>query len=350
MFEIDGRLIGDSEPPYIIAEISANHNGKIENAFDIVEMAKRSGADAVKMQTYTPDTITLNSKKPDFMINEGLWAGNSLYDLYANAYTPWEWHAELFEHAKRQELTIFSTPFDFTAIELLEKLNAPAYKIASFECIDLPLIRAAASTGKPLIISTGMANESEIKDAVETALKFGSGELALLHCVSGYPAPAQEYNLFTLKDMREKFGVTVGLSDHTLSNTTAVAAVALGATLIEKHVTLDRSGGGPDDSFSLEEKDLEDLCCVTKTAWEALGKVNYERTEAEKGNVKFRRSLYFVRDLKQGDIITQDCVRSVRPGFGLAPKHLDSIIGAKLTCDVFAHTPVKTEVFESILG
>jgi len=349
MFEIDGRLIGDSEPPYIIAEISANHNGKIENAFDIIEMAKRSGADAVKMQTYTPDTITLNSKKPDFMITEGLWAGNSLYDLYAKAYTPWEWHAELFEHAKRQELTIFSTPFDFTAIELLEKLNAPAYKIASFECIDLPLIRAAASTGKPLIISTGMANESEINDAVETALKFGSGALALLHCVSGYPAPAQEYNLLTLKDMREKFGVTVGLSDHTLSNTTAVAAVALGATLIEKHVTLDRSGGGPDDSFSLEENDLEDLCTVTKTAWEALGKVNYERTEAEKGNVKFRRSLYFVRDLKQGDIITKDCVRSVRPGFGLAPKHLDAIIGAKLNSDVSANTPVKTEVFESIL-
>ena len=349
MFEIDGRLIGDSEPPYIIAEISANHNGKIENAFDIIEMVKRSGADAVKMQTYTPDTITLNSKKPDFMINEGLWAGNSLYDLYSKAYTPWEWHAELFEHAKRQELTIFSTPFDFTAIELLEKLNAPAYKIASFECIDLPLIRAAASTGKPLIISTGMANESEIHDAVETALKFGSGELALLHCVSGYPAPAQEYNLLTLKDMREKFGVTVGLSDHTLSNTTAVAAVALGATLIEKHVTLDRSGGGPDDSFSLEENDLEDLCTVTKTAWEALGKVNYERTEAEKGNVKFRRSLYFVRDLRQGDIITQDCVRSVRPGFGLAPKHLDAIIGAKLNRDVSANTPVKTEVFESIL-
>ena len=348
MFEIDGRLIGDSEPPYIIAEISANHNGKIENAFDIIEMAKRSGADAVKMQTYTPDTITLNSKKPDFMINEGLWAGNSLYDLYAKAYTPWEWHAELFEHAKRQELTIFSTPFDFSAIELLEKLNAPAYKIASFECIDLPLIRAAASTGKPLIISTGMANESEINDAVETALRFGSGELALLHCVSGYPAPAQEYNLLTLKDMREKFGVTVGLSDHTLSNTTAVAAVALGATLIEKHVTLDRSGGGPDDSFSLEENDLEDLCTVTKTAWEALGKVNYERTEAEKGNVKFRRSLYFVRDLKQGDIITQDCVRSVRPGFGLAPKHLDVIIGAKLNRDVSANTPVKTEVFESL--
>jgi pseudaminic acid synthase len=349
MFEIDGRWIGDSEPPYIIAEISANHNGKIENAFDIIEMAKRSGADAVKMQTYTPDTITLNSKKPDFMINEGLWAGNSLYDLYAKAYTPWEWHAELFEHANKQELTIFSTPFDFTAIELLEKLNAPAYKIASFECIDLPLIRAAASTGKPLIISTGMANESEINDAVETALKFGSGELALLHCVSGYPAPAQEYNLLTLKDMREKFGVTVGLSDHTLSNTTAVAAVALGATLIEKHVTLDRSGGGPDDSFSLEENDLDDLCSVTKTAWEALGKVNYERTEAEKGNVKFRRSLYFVRDLKQGDIITQDCVRSVRPGFGLAPKHLDSIIGAKLKSDVLANTPVKTEVVESIL-
>lgn len=348
MFEIDGRLIGDSEPPYIIAEISANHNGKIENAFDIIEMAKRSGADAVKMQTYTPDTITLNSTKPDFMINEGLWAGNSLYDLYAKAYTPWEWHAELFEHAKRQELTIFSTPFDFTAIELLEKLNAPAYKIASFECIDLPLIRAAASTGKPLIISTGMANESEINNAVETALKFGSGELALLHCVSGYPAPAQEYNLLTLKDMCEKFGVTVGLSDHTLSNTTAIAAVALGATLIEKHVTLDRSGGGPDDSFSLESKDLENLCSDAKIAWEALGKVNYERTEAEKGNVKFRRSLYFVKDLKKGETITSDSVRSVRPGYGLAPKYFDAIIGAKLNRDVFANTPVQAAFLEKM--
>ena len=346
MFEIDGRLIGDSEPPYIIAEISANHNGKIDSAFDIIEMAKRSGADAVKMQTYTPDTITLNSKKPDFMINEGLWAGNSLYDLYSKAYTPWEWHAELFEHAKRQELTIFSTPFDFTAIELLEKLNAPAYKIASFECIDLPLIRAAASTGKPLIISTGMASEREIYDAVETALKFGSGELALLHCVSGYPAPAQEYNLLTLKDMREKFGVTVGLSDHTLSNTTAVAAVALGATLIEKHVTLDRFGGGPDDSFSLEEQDLENLCSVAKTAWQALGKVNYERTESEKGSVKFRRSLYFVRDLKQGETITQDSVRSVRPGYGLAPKCLDLIVGAKVKKDVAKNTPVRIDIID----
>lgn len=347
MFEIDGRLIGENEPPYIIAEISANHNGKIENAFEIIEMAKRSGADAVKMQTYTPDTITLNSKEPDFMINEGLWAGNSLYDLYAEAYTPWEWHAELFEYAKRQEITIFSTPFDFSAIELLEKLNAPAYKIASFECIDLPLIRAAASTGKPLIISTGMASESEIYDAVETALKFGSGELALLHCVSGYPAPAQEYNLSTLKDMREKFDVAVGLSDHTLNNTTAVAAVALGATLIEKHVTLDRSGGGPDDSFSLEESDLSDLCSAAKIAWESLGKINYERTEAEKGNVKFRRSLYFVKDLKKGETVTNDSVRSVRPGYGLAPKYFDSIIGAKLNRDVFANTPVNAAFFES---
>ena len=347
--QIDGRNIGKDYPPYVIAELSANHNGSIETALNLINQARIAGASAVKLQTYTPDTITLDVDSEEFRIQGGLWDGRTLYELYAEAHTPWEWHKVLFDYANDIGITIFTSPFDTTAIDLLENLNAPAYKIASFECIDLPLIRAAASTGKPLIISTGMANESEINDAVETALKFGSGELALLHCVSGYPAPAQEYNLLTLKDMREKFGVTVGLSDHTLSNTTAVAAVALGATLIEKHVTLDRSGGGPDDSFSLEENDLEDLCTVTKTAWAALGTVNYERTEAEKGNVKFRRSLYFVRDLKQGDIITQDCVRSVRPGFGLAPKHLDAIIGAKLNRDVSANTPVKTEVFESIL-
>jgi pseudaminic acid synthase len=346
MFEINGRTIDENQPPYIIAEISANHNGNIDNAYSIIDMAKRAGADAVKMQTYTPDTITLNSKNADFIITEGLWAGNSLYDLYAKAFTPWAWHADLFAHARSQDITIFSTPFDFSAIEFLEKLNAPAYKIASFECIDLPLIRVAASTGKPLIISTGMANHDEIQEAVNTALKYGSGDLTLLHCISGYPAPAADYNLRTLLDMKSRFGVNVGLSDHTLENTTAIAAVAMGAVIIEKHVTLDRNGGGPDDSFSLEEAGLAELCTSANTAWEALGKINYERTESEKGNIKFRRSLYFVNSLAAGEVITDRDVRSIRPGYGLAPKYYDQVVGNRVSKSVEKHTPVTKDCLD----
>jgi pseudaminic acid synthase len=340
IFEIDNREISTGKPPYIVAEMSANHNGKIDNAYNIIDIAKRAGAHAIKMQTYTPDTITLKSKGPDFKINDGIWAGESLYELYKKAYTPWDWHKDLFDYAKAKNISIFSTPFDFTAIELLESLDAPAYKIASFECIDLPLIRVAASTGKPLIISTGMADEGEIQDAVDTALKYGSGAVTLLHCISGYPAPADNYNLKTILDMKSRFGVDVGLSDHTLDNTTAIAAVALGAVMIEKHVTSNRNGGGPDDSFSLEEDGLTELCSATRTAWEALGKVNYERTEAEKGNVKFRRSLYYVRALQKGDTITENHIRSVRPGFGLPPKYYDKLIGSKVTMSVEENSPV----------
>ena len=341
--KILGREVSDEFPPYIIAEISANHNGNVENAFKIIDMAKRCGADAVKMQTYTPDTITLNSSKEDFVIKDGLWKGRTLHQLYEWAHTPWEWHAELFAYSKEVGITLFSTPFDDTAVAFLEELNTPAYKIASFECTDLNLIKRAASTNKPLIISTGMANDSEIGEAVDTALKFGSGELTLLHCVSGYPSPAAEYNLRTLADMKNRFGVHVGLSDHTLDNTTAIAAVALGAVMIEKHVTLDRNGGGPDDSFSLEEDGLRELCSSTKTAWQSLGKVNYERTEAEKGNVKFRRSLYYVRKLKEGDVITENDIRSVRPGFGLPPKYYDKLIGSKVAIAVEKNSPVTLE-------
>ena len=343
MFKIDDYEISENNSPYIVAEISANHNGKIENAFKIIDMAKRAGANAIKMQTYTPDTITLKSTKPDFQIKEGLWAGTSLYELYEKAFTPWDWHKELFDYANTLGISIFSTPFDFSAIELLESLDAPAYKIASFECIDLPLIREVASTGKPIIISTGMADQREIHDAVDTALKYGSGALTLLHCISGYPAPADHYNLHTIKDMKSRFGVHVGLSDHTLDNTTAIAAVALGAVMVEKHVTLDRNGGGPDDSFSLEEDGLKELCLSTQTAWQALGKVNYERTEAEKGNVKFRRSLYYVRTLKEGDVITENDIRSVRPGFGLPPKYYDKLIGTKVAMSVEENSPVTLE-------
>lgn len=341
--KILGREVSNKVPPYIIAEISANHNGNVENAFKIIDMAKQSGADAVKMQTYTPDTITLNSSKEDFVIKDGLWKGRTLHQLYEWAHTPWEWHADMFAYAKDVGITLFSTPFDDTAVSFLEKLNTPAYKIASFECTDLNLIKRVAGTNKPLIISTGMANDSEIGEAVDTALKYGSGELTLLHCVSGYPSPADEYNLHTITDMRNRFGVHVGLSDHTLDNTTAIAAVALGAVIIEKHATLDRNGGGPDDSFSLEEDGLRELCSSTKTAWQSLGKVNYERTDAEKGNVKFRRSLYFVRTLKEGDIITKNDIRSVRPGFGLPPKYYEKLIGSKVTMSVEENSPVTLE-------
>ncbi len=324
---IAGRKIGASYSPYVIAEMSANHNGNIETAFRIIEEAKKAGADAIKMQTYTADTLTLNCDLPDFQINDGLWAGRTLYELYEWAHTPWDWHKPLFDRARELGITIFSSPFDNTAIDLMEDLNAPAYKIASFEAVDLPLIKYAASTGKPMIISTGMADDQEIAEAIEAAREGGCKELAVLHCVSGYPAPAGDYNLRTIPDMIERFGLVTGLSDHTLDNITAIASVALGASIIEKHFTLDRNGGGPDDSFSLVPAELTALCRGAKTSWEALGTINYARKSSEQANVKFRRSLYFTKCLKAGDLITADAVRSVRPGFGLPPKEIDRVIG-----------------------
>lgn len=340
---IRNREISQNHSPYIIAEMSANHNGRIDNAFKIIEAAKKSGADAVKMQTYTADTITLNSNSPDFQIQGGLWDGRTLYDLYQEAHTPWAWHKPLFDYAKKIDITIFSSPFDNTAVDLLEDLNAPAYKIASFEAIDLPLIKYVASTKKPLIISTGMADLAEIEEAVDAARSAGCQQLALLHCVSGYPAPAADYNLRTIADLRQRFGLTIGLSDHTLGNITAITSIALGASIIEKHFTLDRNGGGPDDSFSMEPTDLAALCRDSKTAWQALGTVDYTRKNSEQANIKFRRSLYFVRDMNAGEIITAESIRSVRPGFGLAPKYYDELIGKRITHDVKKSTPVKAE-------
>lgn len=343
---IDDRKIGPDYPPYIIAELSANHNGDINRAFQIMEEAKKAGADAIKLQTYTHETITMDCDSEEFQIHGGLWDGQTLYELYKGAHMPWEWHEPLFEKARELGITIFSSPFDFSAVDLLEELNAPAYKIASFEVIDLPLIKRVAQTGKPMIISTGMANEEEIAEAIKTAKDNGCKELVVLHCVSGYPAPAEQYNLRTIADIAEHFDVLSGLSDHTIDNATAVASVALGACLIEKHVTMDRNGGGADDSFSLEPPELKALCQDTKTAWQALGHVNYKRTEAEKGNVKFRRSLYVVKDVKLGDKVTPENVRSIRPGFGIAPKHYDTVLGMKFSSDVKSGTALSFKVIK----
>lgn len=341
---IDGRKIGPSEPPYVIAELSANHNGNLKTALKIIDEAKKAGADAVKLQTYRADTITLKIDRPEFHVKGGLWDGRSLYELYEEAHTPWEWHQQLFDHARKIGITIFSSPFDNTAVDLLESLGAPAYKIASFEAIDLPLIRYVASKGKPMIISTGMADQIEIQEAVDAAREAGCRDLILLHCVSGYPAASSEYNLRTITDMQKRYGGLVGLSDHTLNNTTAVTSVAMGACVIEKHFTLDRNGGGPDDSFSLEPSDLLALCRDTKVAWEAIGKVDYGRKASERGNAQFRRSLYFVKTLVAGETVTKDAVRSVRPGFGLAPKFLQDVIGKKVTANVQYGDPVTLDV------
>ena len=341
---VNGRRIAADCPPYVIAEMSANHNGSIDNALRIIEAAHQAGADAVKLQTYRPDTITIDCDREEFRITGGLWDGRTLFDLYREAHMPWDWHAPLFSHARKLGITIFSSPFDTSAVDLLEDLNAPAYKIASFEAIDLPLIRYAASTGKPLIISTGMADAEEIAEAIEAAYEGGCNEIAILHCVSGYPAPAADYNLRTLPDMMQRFGLVTGLSDHTLDNSTAIAAVALGASIIEKHFTLDRNGGGPDDSFSIEPDELSSLCRNAKTAWEALGSVDYRRKSSEQANMKFRRSLYFVKDLMKGEIVTADAVKSIRPGFGLPPRTLDSLIGRATTMEISRGTPASFEL------
>lgn len=345
--EIAGRKIGPDYPPYVIAELSANHNGKLENALNLIEAAAEAGADAVKIQTYRADTITIKSDKPEFQIKGGLWGGQTLYELYDAAHTPWEWHETLFEKAKDAGITLFSSPFDESAVDLLESLGAPAFKIASFEAVDLQLIRRVGGSGKPVIISTGMANEDEISAAVDAARQAGCKELVVMHCVSAYPAPPADYNLLTLADIGARHHVLTGLSDHTLGNATAIAAIALGACLIERHFTIDRSGGGPDESFSLQPSELHALCRDCRTAWESLGKIDYSRQDSERDNSQFRRSLYVIADVKVGEVITPENVRSIRPGYGLAPRFYDDLLGRRFVRDVERATPMSWDLCES---
>ena len=337
--------IGHDSPPYIIAELSANHNGFLDRALKSLDVAKACGVDAVKLQTYSADTMTIDSDKSDFLIKGGLWNGYKLYDLYKWAQTPYEWHAPIFDHAKKLGLTVFSTPFDESAVDLLEELGTPAYKIASFEIVDLPLIKYVAQKGKPMIISTGMASESEIQDAVDTARSNGCHDLVLLHCISSYPAPTEQSNLRQIPNLSQRFETLVGLSDHTMGTAVSVASIALGAVVIEKHFTLDRKDKGPDSEFSLEPDELERLCVGTKSAWLALGKSGFERQKGEEGSKVFRRSIYFVRDLKEGQVIQSGDIRRIRPGMGLPPKHFDEILGKKLCRPVSIGTPVSWEYF-----
>ncbi len=322
-----GRPIGPEHPPFIIAELSGNHNGELARALALIDAAAEAGADAVKLQAYTADTITIDHDGPGFRLQGGLWDGRTLHELYSEAFTPFEWHEPLFAHARMRGLICFSSPFDETAIELLEELGAPAFKIASFEAVDLPLIARAAASGKPLIISTGMTSHEEIGQALDTAHKAGTGGAALLHCVSAYPATFAEANLSMIPRLAEDYGCVVGLSDHTPGTAAAVAAVALGARIIEKHFTLARADGGPDSAFSLEPDELKRLVDDCRAAFDALGEASYRRSETEAHNRQFRRSLYVVRDVPAGAVLTKDDVRSIRPGYGLEPAQLPAVLG-----------------------
>ena len=343
---INGRKIGLNQPPYIIAELSANHNGSLERALQTIDAAQRCGASAIKLQTYTADTMTIDCDRPDFMVKGGLWDGFKLYDLYRWAQTPFEWHQAMFEYARNIGITIFSTPFDESSVDLLESLDVPAYKIASFENTDLPLIRYVAKTGKPIILSTGMASEEEISEAVDVARSAGCNNLILLHCISSYPAPIEQANIQQVPELATRFNVLSGLSDHTLGTAASVVAVALGACVIEKHFTLSRAEKGPDSEFSIEPKELERLCKDTYDAWLALGKVGYERQSIEQGSKVFRRSVYFIRNLPAGTVITAQDIRRIRPGMGLAPKYFDELIGRRLKIAVSYGMPTSWDQFD----
>jgi pseudaminic acid synthase len=326
---IAGRVIGTDQPPYVVAELSANHGGSLDRALELLDLAKEAAADAVKLQTYTPDTLTIDHNSEDFRIQCGLWAGRRLFDLYREGQLPWEWHEALFARGRALGITVFSTPFDKTALDLLEELGAPAYKIASFEMIDLPLVRLVASTGKPTIISTGMASPEEIGETVDAFRAAGGSELALLHCVSGYPTPVDQANIRRIPELSEQFACPIGLSDHTLGIEVAIASVALGASIIEKHFIRSRAEGGLDSAFSLEPAEFRELARGVKSAFAALGTGTATRSEVEEANKIFRRSIYVIRDMAAGEAFTAKNVRIIRPGYGLAPKHLDDILGRR---------------------
>jgi N-acetylneuraminate synthase len=345
-FSINKRIIGENCDPYIIAEISANHNGDIGIAKASIISAKNHGADAVKLQTYTPDTMTIDCNKDDFLIKDGLWKGNNLYGLYQQAYTPFEWHEDLFTLAKDIGITCFSSPFDESAVDLLESVNVPAYKIASFEVTDLTLLKSIAATKKPVIMSTGMANLEEIDEAVNTLYENGTSQLAILHCVSGYPTTPEYANLKTITDLKNRYKCEVGLSDHTLTHSTAITSIALGASIIEKHFIIDPSIGGPDSSFSITPEQLRELKTLTSEASSSIGKVNYELKGDEKNMIKFRRSLYAVKDIKSGEVFTKDNMRRIRPGFGIEPKHYESVIGKTAKCDISFGTALKWDLID----
>lgn len=346
MMAINGREISRDTRPYLIAEMSGNHNHSLDRAMEIVTAAAKSGADAIKLQTYTADTITLDCDAPDFVIDDenSLWAGRRLYELYEEAHTPWDWHAPIIEHARTLGLDCFSSPFDASAVDFLEELNVPAYKIASFEVIDLPLIRKVAETGKPMIISTGMASVVEIGEALRVCREAGNEQVCILKCTSTYPATPENTNIATIPNMRTTFGCEVGLSDHTMGTGVAVGAVALGAVLIEKHFTLARADGGVDSAFSLEPHELRQLRQETERAWQSLGRVTYGGTKAEEGSRIFRRSLYVAEDMVEGEAFTPANLRSVRPGFGLPPKHYDVLLGKRVNRALTKGTPVSWDL------
>ena len=342
--EIDGKRIGNQYPPYIVAEMSGNHNKRIENALEIIKKAKECGADAIKLQTYTADTITINHDGPGFIIEGGLWNKQKLYDLYQEAHTPWEWHKELFDYAKNIGITIFSSPFDETAVDFLEELGTKAYKIASPEIIDLPLISKVAKTLKPVIISTGMANQSEIKDAIQTVRENGNENIIVLHCTSAYPTPIEETNLSTIQKISNEFDVLVGLSDHSMGTKISCYACLLGSCLIEKHFTLDRSKGGVDSNFSLEPKELSNLVNESKSIKSILGSPSFHPTKSESSSLSGRRSLYAIRDIKKGEIFTKKNIKSIRPGRGMKPKFIDKILGLKAKKDIRFGDPLSEEM------
>jgi len=344
-FSIGDCKIGPNEPPFIVAELSANHNGSLTRAIETMDAAKRCGANAIKLQTYTAETITIDCDDPDFIIKGGLWDGYKLFDLYKEAGTPYEWHKPLFDHARKIGLTIFSTPFDETAVDLLESLESPAYKIASFEMVDLPLVQYVARTGKPMIISTGMASEEEINETVQTARDSGCKNLILLHCISNYPTPIDQANLRKIPKLASRFKTLSGLSDHTLGTNASIAAVALGSCMIEKHFTLSREDKGPDSQFSIEPLELERLCRDAKEAWLGLGDAGFDRENEEEANKAFRRSIYFVKDLPAGHILGPTDIRRIRPGKGLAPKYFQELIGRRLKASVARGTPANLKYF-----